>query len=249
MASVSMRYRPSVRHQVTALAALFLVVLVLSSASAARPGPPLPADLPDAERARCRAIAEGADVATRVDAESFVARREVFEYLLDHPAFASHVTRALDVARYRIWRTPDGQFLDDGWGVTGRFDLVHTGVGVRLFIARGEYRKALLPTIEGQAVTIIEYRAEARPDGRAVVHSTVSGFLRLESRLASMALKVASGIAQRKADKEARKLMRVFAKTSRRLDEDPAGALERLRQQPDVPRSELEAFARLLGAR
>lgn len=248
MACVWMPYRPSVRR-VTALAPLVLAVLMLSTASAARPGVPLPSDLPAGERARCQAIAQDADVATRVDAEPFVTRREVFEYLLDHPAFASHVTRALDVGRYRIWRTPEGQFLDDGWGVTGRFDLVHSAAGVRLFIAQGEYRKTLLPTIEGEAVTIIEYQTESRPDGRDVVRSTVSGFLRLDSRLASMAVRVASGVAQRKADKEARKLMRVFAKTSRRLEEDPARALERLRRQPDVPRWELEEFARLLGVR
>ena len=57
-----------------------------------------------------------ASVATRVAAPAFPARREVFEYLLDHPELASHVTRALKVARYRIWRTRDGLFLDDGWG-------------------------------------------------------------------------------------------------------------------------------------
>ncbi len=248
MAGVFLWCRPPWR-QVAVPSALFLVVLALSAASAARPGPGLPAGLPDGDRARCRAITDDADVATRVSAEPFVTRRAVFEYLLDHPAFASHVTRALKVARYRIWRTPEGQFLDDGWGVTGRFDLVHTRAGIRLFIARGEYHKTLLPTIEGEAVTIIEYRAETRPDGRDVVHSTVSGYLRLESRLASLALKVVSGIAQRKADKEARKLMHVFAKTSRHLEEDPDGVLARLRRRPDVPRAELEEFARLLGAR
>lgn len=246
MAGVSPRCRPPAR-QVAVAAALFLVVLAFSVASAARPGPGLPAGLPEGDRARCRAITDDADVATRVAAEPFVTRRAVFEYLLDHPAFASHVTRVLHVARYKIWRTPEGQFLDDGWGVTGRFDLVHTGAGIRLFIARGQYHKTLVPTIEGEAIAIIEYRAEPRPDGRDLMHSTVSGYLRLESRLASMALKVVSGIAQRKADKEARKLMRVFAKTSRRLDEDAEGALASLRQQPDVPRAELEEFARLLG--
>ena len=232
-----------------ALVTLTLVVSALSSATAGRPSPRLPADLAAGDRTRCLAITDAADVATRVDAEPFVTRRDVFEYLLDHPAFASHVTRALGVARYRIWQASDGLHLDDGWGVTGRFEVVHATAGTRVFIAKGEFRKTLIPTIEGDAVTMIEYRIEPRADGRALVYSTVSGYLRLDSRLASMALKVASGIAQKKADKEARKLMGVFAKTSRRLDEDPTGALARLRQQPDVPRAELEEFARLLSVR
>ncbi len=234
---------------VSVLAALTVVFSLLSTASGARPSPRLPSDLPPAERARCLAIADAADVATRVDAAPFVARRDVFEYLLDHPPFASDVTRALGVARYRIWRAADGLHLDDGWGVTGRFDVVHASPGARLFIAKGEYRKTLLPTIEGEAITMIEYRAEPRADGRSLVYSTVSAFLRLDSRMAQMAVKVVSGIAQRKADKEAKKLMNVFAKTSRRIDEDPAGALARLRQQPEVSRTELEEFARLLSAR
>jgi len=247
MALVSRRRRRPVAFAV--LLALTVSLSLLSGASGARPAPRLPADLPPRERARCLAIAEAADVSTRVDADPFLTRRQVFEYLLDHPAFASHVTRAVKVGRYRIWRTADGLFLDDGWGVTGRFDVVHAAPGSRLFVASGEYRKRLMPTIEGEAVTMIEYRTEPRPDGRAVVHATVSGFLRLESRLAALALKVASGIAQRKADKEARKLMRVFAKTSRRLEEDPDGVLERLRQQPDVPQRELREFTALLTAR
>ncbi|MGH7392599.1 MAG: hypothetical protein ACREM3_24550 [Candidatus Rokuibacteriota bacterium] len=236
-------------HSLAPLVALTLVCSVLSGASAARPAPSLPADLPQGERARCLAIAEAAAVSARVEAEPFVVRREVFEFLLDHPPFATHVTRALGVARYRIWRDAEGLHLDDGWGTTGRFEVVHTAPGTRVFIARGEYNKRFLPTIEGEAVTMIEYRAEPRPDGRALLRSTVSGFLRLDNRLATLAMKAMNGIAQRKADKEAKKLMRVFAKTSRRLDEDPAGALERLRRQPDVPRAELEAFARLLSAR
>jgi hypothetical protein len=228
--------------------ALLLVLATVSAVPATRGTPRLPADLPASERARCLAIAQAADVGAHVAAPPFEIRQQVFEYLLDHPVFATHVTRTLRLARYRIWRTSEGLFLDDGWGTTGRFDLVHAAPGVRVFVARGEYRKALLPSIEGEAIAMIEYHAEPRV-GQDVVHTTVSGFLRLDSRLAGAALRMLSGIAERKADKEARKLMRIFAKTSRRLEEDPAGALERLRRQPDVPRAELEEFARLLSAR
>ena len=71
----------------------------------------------------------------------FVARREVFEYLLDHPEFATHVTRTLRVARYRIWRASDGLWIDDGWGTVGRFSLVYARDGTRVMHARGRYKQ------------------------------------------------------------------------------------------------------------
>jgi hypothetical protein len=238
------------RRRVATLAACAsLLVSVLSSASAARPTPVLPEAIPEVERERVNAIADAAHVATRVEAEPFAIRRQVFEYLLDHPAFATHVTRALRIGRYRIERTADGLFLDDGWGVTGNFWVVYAGNGARVMRARGEYRKMLMPTIEGEAVTMIEYTLTPLPDGRSLVRSTVTGFVRLDNRLAVLAVKIASSAAQRKADKEARRLMKVFAKVSRRLDEDPAGVVELLRKQPDMPRRELEEFVRLLSAR
>jgi hypothetical protein len=55
--------------------------------------------------------------------------------------------------------------------------------------------------------------------------------------------------AQRKADLEARRLMKKFARVSRALDESPDAVLEQLRQQPGVPTRELEEFGRLLSRR
>ncbi|MGH7342183.1 MAG: hypothetical protein ACREKH_16960 [Candidatus Rokuibacteriota bacterium] len=219
----------------------------VSGVWAATPGPSLPADLPAAERARLERVAEGASVSTRVDTTPFVTRREVFEYLLDHPDFATHVTRTLRLARYRIWRTPEGMFLDDGWGATGRFAVVHATAGQRVMYARGAYRQTLLPAINGEAVAMIDYEITPTDGGRDVVHATVSGFVKLDSGFLAVAAKIAGPIAQRKADLEARRLMRTFARVSQALETDPVDVYERLRQRPDVPPRELEEFARLLG--
>src|SRR2546426_4756737 len=78
-----------------------LVVLLLSSVLAARPEPALPAEMPASERSRLAAVTATASLATHAAGEPFVARREVFEYLLDHPEFAAHLTRTLRIARYR----------------------------------------------------------------------------------------------------------------------------------------------------
>src|SRR5207245_7203263 len=121
--AVRFRGRP---RRVLALAGTS-VVLLLSSALAARPGPALPDEIPASERSHLIEVTENASLATHAAGEPFVARPEVFVYLLDHPEFATHVTRTLRIARYRVWREPDGLWLDDGWGVVGRFSIVYAG--------------------------------------------------------------------------------------------------------------------------
>lgn len=222
-----------------------LWLLVLSAGAV----PSLPPDLPPAERDRLRPIAEQADVSTHVEARSFVARQDVFEYLLDHPELASHVARALRLARYQVRRTPEGLWLDDGWGVTGYFRVVYASNGTRVSHARGQFKKALLPTIHGEAVTVIAYDATPIGDGRSRFRTWVTGFVRLDSRFLAGLMRLASSVAQRKADLEARRLMKVFAEASTAIDADPAGVLARVSQRPDVPRRELEEFARLLSDR
>jgi hypothetical protein len=207
----------------------------------------LPAQLPDAARARVQPVTANPSLAVKVDAEPFVARRDVFEFLLDHPDFATHVTGALKLARYRIWRTPGGLGIDDGWGTTGTFELVHAADGLRLMYARGVYHHKILPDINGQAVVVIDYGAQPAPQGRSLISAAVSGFVKLDSRILAVASKLATSVATAKGEKEARRLMRLFAKTSRAIDTDPAGVFDKVRQHPDVPARELEEFRRLLN--
>ena len=98
---------------------------------------------------------------TRVEHEPYVARPEVWEYLLDHPEFATHVTRALKLARYRIWHDGADLWVDDGWGVKGQFTIVHAERGMRLMYARGHFDQKMLPEIRGQAVGTLAIRVSA----------------------------------------------------------------------------------------
>ncbi len=237
---------PTLRRALAGVAALLILV---GSALAAPLAPTLPPDLPPAERLRLQQVTEQASVATRADGEPFVTRRDVFEYLLDHPEFATHVTRTLKLARYRIWREADGLWLDDGWGATGQFSVVYAASGTRVMYARGRYKTWLLPTIHGQAVVVIEYAAQPGPDHRSLITTTVTGFVKLDSRLLDWAGRLASAAATAKAEKEARLLVRVFARASRAIESDPAGVYALLRQRPDVPPRELEEFRGLLELR
>ena len=230
--------------------ALVLILSGLLSAVGAAPSPPLlPEQMPPEERARLMRVAEAASVSTHVDGEPFTSRPDVFEYLLDHPEFASHVTQTLKLARYRIWPTPAGLYLDDGWGATGHFTFVYAAPGMRVMYVWGQYKPRILPSIRGQAVVMLEYGFQPAAEGRDLVTSTITGFVKLDSRILAFATKLASGIAQDKADTEARKMVKVFARVSQAVQENPAGVYEQLRHRPETPRRELEEFRQLLKVR
>jgi hypothetical protein len=71
--------------------------------------------------------------------------------------------------------------------------------------------------------------------------------VKLDSRILAAASKLATSVATTKGEKEARRLMRLFAKTSRAIEADAAGVFDKVRQHPDVPARELEEFRRLLN--
>src|SRR5262249_24046015 len=152
----------------------------------------LPEAMPADERTRISRLAEAASVNTQVVAEPFRLRSAIFEYLVDHPEFATHITQTLKLARYRIWSTPEGLYLDDGSGPTAHFNVVYAAPGVRLWYASGQYKPKLLPTIKGQAVIMFGYGFHPDGDGRDLVNTTVSGFVKLDSRVLAAASRLAS---------------------------------------------------------
>ena len=222
------------------------LLLSFIPAAARRPVESLPPTIPEATRRTLEGVIDRPVVSTRMAADPYVARPQVFEYLLDHLEFATHVTRALKVARYRVWHTDQGQFLDDGWGATGRFEVVHAEPGRRVFYARGQYDHALMPTIHGDAVIFLEYAFRQTPEGRTVVATTVGGSLRLDSRILALAGVLATPILRAEANREARHVLKVFAKVTRALEDGPDAVYEKVRQRPDVPQEELVEFRRLL---
>lgn len=223
------------------------LLLVATAAVAARPAM-LPRDLRATDRARLASVTDAATLSTRLEAESFPARLDVFEYLLDHPEFATHVTRALKLARYKIWREPDGLHIDDGWGTRGRFEVVHAATGVRVLYARGEYEQRILPNIAGEAVIVLEYAHRPGPDGDRRIVPTYTGFVKLDSRLlAAVASRFATAIARDKAKLEAERLAKVFMKVSRAIEDNPTRVYDLVRQRADVPARDLEEFRALLN--
>ena len=212
---------------------------------AAEPALPLPPRVPAKERHRLEEIAKRAFASTQMTFEPYPVRPEIFEYLLDHPEFASHVTRALHAARYKIWREGDALWLDDGWGVRGTFAIVYAEPGLRLMHAQGAYQSAL-PDIKGRAVVALAYKFEPAASGRAQVSTTLTSFVQIDSTVVRTIGRMGGPLVQKKADREARQLLKVFARVSRAIEDNPADVYARLRERPDVPRAELEEFRKLL---
>ena len=228
------------------VAGTVLLLLGAVAVHAVAPLLSLPRQVPSGERARLETIVKNSFASTRVAHEPYVARPEVWEYLLDHPEFATHVTRALKMARFRIWHEGADLWVDDGWGVKGQFTIVHAERGMRVLYARGQYEQKILPEIRGQAVGTLEYAFRQDEAGRTVVATSASGYVQVDSRVLNALAKVAAPMVQAKADKEAGYLLRTFARVSRAIEEDPARVYQLVSARPDVPRADLDGFREVL---
>jgi hypothetical protein len=224
-----------------------MALLVVSPVAAGREAPTLPSEIPADTRQRLAPVTERASLASHVDGEPFRARRDIFEYLLDHPEFTTHLTRTLKVARYRVWTVPGGFGLDDGWGTVGTFEVVYGAPGIRVMHAKGEYQQRMLPHIRGQAIITIRYAATPSSDGKATIAAAVDSHIKLENKMLAAAGLLARTVAHAKAEKEGTRLVRMFARTTHAIEENPAAVWGALRERPDVPRRELEEFRRLLS--
>jgi hypothetical protein len=185
-----------------------------------------------------------ATVSPRVEIDPYALRLDVVDYLLDHPEFATQVTRALKLARYRIWRTADGLNLDDGWGVTGIMTPLYGNNGLRVVYARGRYEQSVLPDIRGQAVILLHYAGGPGPSGRPALATSMEVFAQLDSAVLSS---LAGSIAKTKATSEARHVLRMFSRLSTHLDLRADEVLAELARHPDISKTELEGFRRVLG--
>ena len=241
--SAPSRSRRSARALSCALVFLAGVLLQPALGAGGEGAHALPPGVPPADLARIEKVLAQATVSTRVEAEPYPLRLDVFDYLLDHPDFATQVTRALKLARYRIWRTPDGLNLDDGWGVTGLITPMYGARGLRVVYARGRYEQSVLPDIRGQAVILLRYADGPGPNGRVALATSMEVFAQLDS---AMLATLAGSVARSKATSEARQVLRVFSRLSTHIERRAGEVLAELGRRPEVSRPELEEFRRLI---
>lgn len=242
--SVRIRSRRPARALSCALLLLAGALVLPALGTGEGAAPSLPAAVPPADRARIEKVLEKATVSTRVEIEPYPLRLDIFDYLLDHPEFATQVTRALRLARYRIWRTADGLNLDDGWGVTGIITPMYGDGGLRVIYARGRYEQSVFPDIRGQAVIVLHYSGGPGPNGRPALATSMEVFAQLDS---AMVATFAGSIAKSKATSEGLHVLKVFARLSTHLERRADEVLADLARNPDVARTDFEGFRRLFS--
>ena len=101
-------------------------------------------------------------------------------------------------------------------------------------------------SVIGEAVVVIEYGVDPTGDHRSLISPAVTGFVKLDSGFFALAGRLAGAVATAKAEKEAKRFVKIVARVSRAIDENPAHLHEQLRQRPDVPQGDLEEFRQLL---
>ena len=242
--SAPSRPRRTARALACALVLLAGALLRPALGAGVEGAPTLPPGVPPADLARIEKVLANATVSTRVEVAPYPLRLDVFDYLLDHPEFATQVTRALKLARYRIWRTADGLNLDEGWGVTGLITPFYGDGGLRVVYARGRYERSMLPNIRGQAVILLRYADGPGPSGRPALATSMEVFAQLDS---AMLATLAGSIARAKATSEARDVLKVFSRLSTHLERRADEVLAELGRRPEVSRPELEGFRKVLG--
>jgi len=232
-----------------AAAGVGLLLIFAGSALATWPAAALPPDLPEPERAHLQQVTENASVRAQSNGESFLVRADVFEYLLDHPDFATHVIRALDIGRYRIWREPDGLWLDDNAGALVRFRIAYATRGSRIFYMQGRYQPQVLPAIHGRVVVLLDYTVKPEAEGKSLITPAMASFVRIDNGALEVLARLFRAVIAPRASKVTTRIVGDIAKTARTIDGDPGRVDAALRERPDVPSRELAEFRRLLAHR
>jgi len=195
-----------------------------------------------------RAVVAGALVEREVRDIAFRSRREVFEFLLDHPDFAADVARLLREGKYRLRRVGDAYEADDGRGARGWLKPVFAAPGRRLFYLQGRYDPPLLPSLSGRLVILLDSEHVEGPDGVTYCAMRISGFLKLDSTFTEVLARVSQSFSEAQVDKRVRRFFRHVAAVSRRAYDDPEGLAEFAMGHPELQPELVAEFRSLMLA-
>jgi hypothetical protein len=193
-----------------------------------------------------RPVVVDAQVAREVGDITYPSRPDVGNYLLDHPDFAANVARILREGKYRVRRVGDHYEAEDGRGVSGIMKPLFVEDGRRIFYLQGRYDAAWLPTLYGRAVLVLDTEHERAASGTSLANVRVTGYLRIDSRLAATLLGIARDFSERTVDRKVRRFFLHVERLSRRAYEDPEGLADLLTGRSDLPAERVAEFQRIL---
>lgn len=197
---------------------------------------------------RVRDVVRDATLSHQMRGITFRSRKAVFEYLLDHPDFAADLTRALRQGKYRVRRVGDAYETDDGHGARGLLTPVFADGGRRLFHLAGRFESAMLPTLKGQLVVLLDAEHVDGPDGVTYCEMRFAGHLRLESAAADLVVSVMQRLGSVELDRKVGRFFRHVAVVSRRAYDDPEGLADELARWPGLPADRVAEMRALLLA-
>lgn len=231
------------------LLGLGFVLLLFSPTSAVPAAVPIPlSSLSQEDRAALEKVVRHPVLSREIRDVSFLSRKEVYEYLLDHPDFATGLARTLGLSKYRIEKEPGGyqarDFRDyagtETRGMEGHFKTVYADPAKRVFFVWGTYQKLLL-TIRARAVLVLEYHHRVT-EGESYVHNNLYSYVMIDHPLFRLVARLLSPILGAGMDRSIKKTLRLAAKISEAAYRDPAGFAKKLEGSRELPRKELTEF-------
>ncbi len=191
------------------------------------PSPRLPLDeLPAELRETVRRIVERPTLSATGPAEEFTGRPATYQWLLDHPNYASQAWRRLGTPCLEITDRGDGKF---GWADSQGSDLfwrtIYRTPEMQVWYAEGRARPGmLLPTISMRSVVMLRHHAHVDTAGRPRIRHQADVFIQTDSAAAALVARLLGPSVPRLAEQGVTQLQLFFSALAWYLERHPERA-------------------------
>ncbi|MBM3890029.1 MAG: hypothetical protein FJ388_13010 [Verrucomicrobia bacterium] len=228
----------------TALLTTALTAQALPALASAKPESLIPLDRLDAAaRARVGKVVPGYTFyrQVRVARDTFTARFDLFEYLINHLDQSSIVAQPLKIVQYRSQRTADGGYwADNRKGAVGYLWPLYAAPGERLYFAQGSDRAG--KPVAGCAVVVVRYREQSP----GVITCEMHAFVRVERWIQRLLARIFLPLVTGTVDRRFSEVLEVPVLVSEQATADPAKVIGVIDALPPEDRAMLQQFRRLL---
>lgn len=234
---------------------ILLLWIVGSSAAELDEGPGPFSAVPSDDRQSLEEIVRTPTLYREIKGIKFRSRKEIYDYLLDHPEFAAGVARALKLADYEITKeqkafhgAKDSYRATDTRGITGHFQVIHAGGKKRVFFLVGTYHRNWLPVISAKAVVFLLFDHKA--DGEETyAENDLRVYVKIDNRVIALLTRLLQAAMGRVMESRMKEVLAVAGTISEEIYRDPDGFLRKLETNSRLSRQELDGFRRILHSR
>jgi len=199
--------------------------------------------LTETNRALVRAVTDHYTLRREYEAREFRARKQDFDYLLDHLDACSVLAERVGILQYRATRDAQGRLVaDDHEGARGYIIEAFSGNGKRVYFVDGS--KQALFTVEGRGVAVIDY-AQAKTN---TVRYTGAIFVKVDNVVLAALTQLFGMFLRGTVDYHFNHVLNHPIRVSELALSDPKLLLDQIGQMPEADRALLSPFAELLRA-